>query len=437
MAREKLIKSLFLAVISTIVVLLLFELALFLSGELYYASRLKNTVKIGLDKNIVKILCLGDSFTFGMGARKEYAYPKQLERRLNENKFENKKYVVFNVGVPGNTSSKLLNHLEEDLQAFSPDIIIVLIGMNDRFCIEETNYFLFKHKGLINRLLYYLSGTRVYKLFKRFVSTLEIRVWEDRLKKTYRTDPVCEPFKSREKGLSVDTAKLKTARKHLELATEKYFNARDIKLEPAIEEFQKAVEIMPDNKDGYLGLAQIFIHSDKFDLAIDQLEKAIEIDPCDKEAWNKLWLVYYRMGKLSLAQEALKKYLYLYPADLPKYLLFLQSGFPDCKNFDAFTDLLSNNLQRIIDIAKRRKVGIILQDYPNLPVLIASAIADKNKVIFVQQQLAFSKLAFQENYSRDYFVEDGHCNGKGYAVMAENVYQVLRTDFFNAADAGE
>ena len=83
----------------------------------------------GADK--VRIMTLGDSFTFGFGVEASESYPKQLERRLNE-VTEGERYEVINAGFPGYSTVQELRYLEEDGLILSPDIVLVgFFGTND------------------------------------------------------------------------------------------------------------------------------------------------------------------------------------------------------------------------------------------------------------------------------------------------------------------
>ena len=77
-----------------------------------------------VDKNLIKILVLGDSMTFGYGVEMNESYPKQLEKMLNKNGV---KFQVFNAGgadgdSPGTYYLYIKNYA---IQKFNPDIIIL------------------------------------------------------------------------------------------------------------------------------------------------------------------------------------------------------------------------------------------------------------------------------------------------------------------------
>jgi lysophospholipase L1-like esterase len=78
----------------------------------------------------LRILALGDSNTYGLYLEREQAYPALLERRWNES-HESPKLEVINLGYPGNSSSKILRELPQALATYEPNIITLMVGVND------------------------------------------------------------------------------------------------------------------------------------------------------------------------------------------------------------------------------------------------------------------------------------------------------------------
>ena len=85
-----------------------------------------------LRANELKVACVGDSITFGMGAPTGWDYPSQLQRMVVDGS-----YFVRNFGVSGAT---LMRHGDRpyDLQtaftaavAWHPDIVVIMLGAND------------------------------------------------------------------------------------------------------------------------------------------------------------------------------------------------------------------------------------------------------------------------------------------------------------------
>jgi lysophospholipase L1-like esterase len=78
-----------------------------------------------------RILCLGDSNTYGLYLRdRSLAYPQQLERLWNEHG-NGARIEVLNLGYPGTNSSHLRRDLPRMLESIHPDVVIVMVGAND------------------------------------------------------------------------------------------------------------------------------------------------------------------------------------------------------------------------------------------------------------------------------------------------------------------
>jgi len=78
-----------------------------------------------------RILSLGDSNTYGvwLAERERESYPSQLQIVWNET--DRRPVEVLNLGYPGTNSSRLLALYPEFIEAFSPNVVIVMIGVND------------------------------------------------------------------------------------------------------------------------------------------------------------------------------------------------------------------------------------------------------------------------------------------------------------------
>jgi lysophospholipase L1-like esterase len=75
------------------------------------------------------ILCVGDSFTFGLGASdRDHAYPARLAQELAD---AGAPRPVVNCGWPGATSRDVLLKLPGQLATHGPTLVYVLVGYND------------------------------------------------------------------------------------------------------------------------------------------------------------------------------------------------------------------------------------------------------------------------------------------------------------------
>ena len=83
------------------------------------------------DSGAVRILCVGDSLTWGLGGR---SYPEQLEEILNAQGGATR-FKVFNGGNPGFNTREVADSLEETLAGYRPDFVIAQVGINDSWNI--------------------------------------------------------------------------------------------------------------------------------------------------------------------------------------------------------------------------------------------------------------------------------------------------------------
>jgi len=116
----------------------------------------------------LRVLCLGDSNTYGLWLERREAYPQQLQTLWNE-QIDSPKLEVLNLGFPGTNSSRLVRDLPRLLETFAPDILIIMVGVNDfwtvPFPLEDTQTarpeesFLKRH-SLVYRLYYLIRRGR-------------------------------------------------------------------------------------------------------------------------------------------------------------------------------------------------------------------------------------------------------------------------------------
>lgn len=77
-----------------------------------------------------RIICLGDSWTFGANVGQDTTYPSQLVKLLNA-EFPGKDFEVLNLGVLGYSSYQGLQLVKRIVNDFSPDLVIIGYAMND------------------------------------------------------------------------------------------------------------------------------------------------------------------------------------------------------------------------------------------------------------------------------------------------------------------
>jgi len=412
----------FLPLIGLIIIPLIVECSLRLAGWCYYLQRTKRENKAQDKNNSIKILCLGDSFTFGSGAEPGYSYPEQLESLLNKNNPKSK-FIVYNyVGTgssPGLNSSQLLKILDRNIAKYQPQIIIVLIGMHNKWNLNGSNYFLFTAKGWKSRF-YQLDGLltnlRTYKLLKITIGNLKDNF----------------AGRSQFQEESRESAENPEVEAHLNLAEKNLSHKEEVAL--AIEGYERVIELDSNNDEAYAKLGRIYENQKKYEMAIEELQKALEINPNNLFARNCLWNVYFKQGKNRLAIEEIKEILKIDPQNdgLRQITKF---GLPPLEEFEdeeLHDKLLRYDLEGIVELAKAKGIIPILLSYPfiNPGDKIRMEVANRYKIPFVDIASVFKKMRLSENYKEDdYFSKCGHCNANGYKIMAEEIYGVLKTEF--------
>lgn len=78
----------------------------------------------------MRVVALGDSFTLGYGVEEAEAYPRRLERLLDERN-PGRRHEVINLGVPGACPLDYVAHLEEVGLDYQPDLVLVGFMAND------------------------------------------------------------------------------------------------------------------------------------------------------------------------------------------------------------------------------------------------------------------------------------------------------------------
>jgi len=207
----------------------------------------------------------------------------------------NEKFIVYNKGIPGMTSSQVLRNLENNIKRYKPGIIILIVGIDDAGQLEDSNYFLFKRaqslKDVFLKLDAYFSQMRSYKLLKQVLLRLKNKVKLSIAKVIEE-----EILFASEDSSSIDFY-IQSARKY----SEKY------EFELALDEIKKALLIDPDNQYAKAKLLDIYLAQNRFDVAIEELKKQLIRNPDNVGVLCKLASVYIRTEDYDLALSVLKK----------------------------------------------------------------------------------------------------------------------------------
>lgn len=216
--------------------LIIIEIGLRVAGFVYlslqdYKNRLSLT-----HKGQYRILCLGDSMT---AFWHEKSYPAQLEQILNQ-RMPDVRFSVINKGIPGVNSTYIVSQLARNLNKYQPDMVVVMMGINDELFLPE--------EGTGERVKNFLGGFRVYNLARLLYIHIEYTLG--------RREYI--------EGKYINLGRFYNYRRN-------YLQAENV--------FKKAIEIFPDSQQAYIDLAWSYNEQEKFNEAREMFKRAIEVNP--------------------------------------------------------------------------------------------------------------------------------------------------------------
>lgn len=470
-------KNVLLLIFSLAVFFLFLEFALMLGGYVYLMfHRPFEVTKKNSDG--FTIVCLGDSFTFGMGTDYPNSYPRQLERILLE-KYPKNNFYVYNLASLGSNSSYWLeqHHLEDILIKYEPQAVLLMVGLNNEWNMPKSYLLFGKNKFLFYKLSrqidILLSRLRLYKMFKIIVLSLQkktLQLTEQRVKNkgTYKKEKVLEISDV----LKVDPV----SNEHMLLGFNLMVSAAANKQEAyasAEKELKLAIEIDPNNFFAYVHLAFMYQQRARYILAEKYFKSALAITEKIKipndfsfQIHKGLAEVYTEIGSFKDAREqielCLQNLISVIPQNVGEIVMrvrqitesdddflseinsikkvisalaiskkekkeiykIIDDNIYFLKGKEIRDTVLKYDLMQIVGKLKEKKVKVVLLTYPCYVSSAFFEIADKYRIPLVDNFASFEE-KLKKLKREDLLVRDGHCNANGYKILAENIYNKL------------
>ena len=133
--------------------------------------------------NVFRVICMGESSTFGFFDRDEFTYPATLERLFRERRGKGGSQVeVINTGIPHANSDNILAMFRTELLRYQPDIITVYAGYNDAAFMMDENalqatlrwvHAHFATYVALKRLMSYLGGPEMHSRWSRYLPSAD------------------------------------------------------------------------------------------------------------------------------------------------------------------------------------------------------------------------------------------------------------------------
>jgi len=430
-----------------------------------------------------RILCLGDSTTQG-------AYPAFLEQALNGRDL-GIRFSVIDRGLRAANSSMLMNRLGSGLETYHPDMVVAMMGINDRgphMPFEpETR---FKTVRLIRTLKTYKlariswmhiagAGNRVKPARHDAVAAGEPAI-KPKARPAFaqdQTNQVVNPKKDaafrelgrayREQGRFADAeAAFKKALKIDPGDGDVYSDLGDVynlrrQSAKAVAAYQKAVQINPGNDSAYAALGRTYYSQADFAEAVEAHRKALKINPRARGEYGAMaWAIVGLSDTHSESQKQLAKSLLqelagqaikadlklqdkVYGAISTAYTELDEPGLArqyqekaEESRREEYDPVTADNFRRLHEILDRRGVKLVCVQYPmrGLDPLREIFQGKTDGIVFVDNEKIFrdavKKSSFKE-YFKDIFGGDfGHCTDKGNELLARNIADVLAREVF-------
>lgn len=367
-------------------------------------------------KGAYRILCLGESTTAD-------SYPNQLEEILNQKNI-GIKFSVINKGLPGINTGIIISQLQNNLEKYDPNMVITMIGINDKKNSVASEDMLTK----IDLLSF--NSLRVYKL----ISLIKGRI----MHRSKRKEENC--MQTENSTSASDEAYIKSGRLW-------WIKKEGSKAE---EMFKKAVEINPKNVDGYIELARYYKYHEKDVEAEDTLKKAMEKNPENDIPYLELGMWLWIKRDYGYAEELLKKAITVNSRNDLAYGI-LAYCYNERGQYDLATRYFKKanklrarcyylntyyNYQVLAEIIQRRGIKLVCVQYPLRSIEpLKNLFKNAPGIIFVDNDTVFRKAleeADYDEYFRDNFAGDfGHCTVKGNKLLAENIADAILSEYFN------
>lgn len=408
----------FLALCGIMVSLVALESGLRLVGWIYVTQRQRADSASHFEniksKGNFTIVCLGDSYTFGVGTDARNSYPRQLRRLLQDKGRGDVK--VIEAGECGFNSSQSLKKMRRYIDEYRPDMFVILTGMSNCWNFKDSSYFILENgkfavHDYVDKLFYWSS---VYKMLKI--------IYEDRILKNRPRMPLINA--GGENNIKPESMNCFCLADALFL---------EGKIDAAILKHKEAISLDRNNYYAHIGLSALLISRGEERPAREEVWKGLiyakgDID--DLTFYRVLNVIFY-LEDVSLIKPELVRIMKYYQDCNPhgQYngrIQTIHAVLEFMNNRETLNRVLEYDLGKMCGLAREKNIKIVLQTYPvgNYSNGIARKISRKYSVPLVDNEMVFQIKSGMADRNK-FFAADKHCNAAGYRLMAENVRGLL------------
>ncbi len=368
------------------------------------------------------LLCLGDSFTYGLGASDPaHAWPGQLQAMLNR-ALPGRRISVLNAGQPGRNSSALAAWLARELPRLEPDVVMVACGQNNQWDVRDVD----------PAALGGLSRAELWKLGLH-KAALQVRLYRLLALRNVRFAPPDEkqlPFGLRVEYLDPETERARVAALQEQLsrdagntAARKELAIRLCRLgrnPEALEQVEIALRQAPADPDLWNLKGWILSFLRRRDPAVEAFDRAVTLgQPTDD---------YYLCISFAnlFNEEAALAHVRRLEAASPELYARLPKLDEDFFRRRRYLRILDRDLEAMRRTCDRAGALLLVHDYPYAGP-VSSCLEDFGRAhdcFLVSHSQVFEKRR-SEGTADSLFAYDGHCSDEGYAMMAGQIVPPL------------
>jgi Tfp pilus assembly protein PilF len=389
--------------------------------------------------------------------------------------------------VGATNTALILSQLEGNIQKYKPDMVIVMMGINDSGAHMPQEY------ATSSKIICFLRNFKTYKLMRllKMHAVTKIANFIPNYQSGHKeAGPYLFPQSRNKHDLVIKIISplmSQAYKEHIELGRRYQVQG---KIDLAKEEFRRAIAINPQYTDAYFQLAWLSEQKESEELVRQIsgiLREAIEVKPYDISVRDNYSLLGVNLidcyAKFVEAEEIFKKILEIYPYDFNAFInlgrcyrgkkeyalsekMFQKALALGIKEREVFQNLavlynemgnykLSeeyfkkanelnfyyycletiNNYKAMKSILDKRKIKLVCVQYPMRSIApLKNIFAGKKDIIFVDNEIVFKEAVNRSGYKeyfKDNFAGDfGHCTPKGNRLLAENIAKVILKEVF-------
>ncbi|MBU0635369.1 MAG: tetratricopeptide repeat protein [Candidatus Omnitrophica bacterium] len=454
-------KKILLIILGMALTLLFLEISLNICS-FFYTKRFTAAHTEEAPENIYRIICLGDSFTYGLNIAFEHNYPAQLEKILSV-QYGGKKFKVYNFGYPDFTSEMMLQKFKNERLAIKPDAVTIMAGRSDGWNYRTVVSADAGPRGKSSMLL----NSKIAKFINIMICNLESR--KKKAGGAGREKNNSKNFLESAASKLIEKGNIFRSRCDYAQAIACYRQAQDLdcgnstvflelgrcyKLAGQFDKAQHclaaAVEAAPDNLEIFSELDDVFIKQALPETAVTFYQKLLDRYPQNAQVKTRLYNAgivlgnsFFFKNKFGQAISCYSRAFALDPASNRTYLRLLynmaimrdtdslfnkikmklsvfnnKSKSPDGLN--AKDRALFKNLQGLVKICKEENIPLIFLSYPQQLLKPMQDVAALYNVTLIDYRSVF-KNKTEEHPREDYFLADGHCTELGCELIAEGI----------------